>query len=314
MLFRSAYINNAIDAIFDKTGDAYYPREAEIYDTASGSVYEGNFTNASAGKSFHFGSDVEDPSVGIGDEITYNINVAWTSNNAKFKVRYSDDVAGNEIEVYLDDVLKGTFTTEDTGTWSDFAWDTEQIDLGIITSGTHTIKLRVFTGGSFGVHLDAFVLYDFSNETTQYLVCEIYIATLGRAPAYAGLTYWTNAVESGEFTIEQVAQSFFDQPETKQKFPEGSSNSEFITNIFDNVLNRVPADGGLTYWVDALNSGKIRRDQAIMAIINGAKSATGSSDDAAMLAKKTEIGLLFAYSDVGSMTDEIGRASCRERV
>lgn len=39
-------------------------------------------------------------------------------------------------------------------------------------------------------------------------------------------------------------------------------------------------------------------------IINGAKSATGSSDDAATLAKKTEIGVFFAYSDVGSMTDD----------
>ena len=54
----------------------------------------------------------------------------------------------------------------------------------------------------------------------------------------------------------------------------------------------------------SLDSGDIRRDQAIMAIINGAKSATGSSEDAATLAKKTEIGLLFAYSDVGSMTDD----------
>jgi hypothetical protein len=48
----------------------------------------------------------------------------------------------------------------------------------------------------------------------------------------------------------------------------------------------------------------MRRDQAIMSIINGAKSATGSSDDAATLAKKTEIGVLFAYSDVGFMSDD----------
>jgi hypothetical protein len=40
-----------------------------------------------------------------------------------------------------------------------------------------------------------------------------------------------------------------------------------------------------------------------MAIINGAKSETGSSTDAAMLAKKTEIGLLFANSSVGNLTD-----------
>jgi len=138
------------------------------------------------------------------------------------------------------------------------------------------------------------------NETTQLLVSEIYVATFGRAPAYAGLTYWTNTVEAGDFTIEQVAQSFFDQPETKEKFPEGSSNSELITTIFYNVFSRAPAAPGLAYWVDALDSGEMRRDQAIMAIINGAKAATGDSEDAAMLAKKAEIGVYFANSEIGT--------------
>ena len=147
--------------------------------------------------------------------------------------------------------------------------------------------------------------YDGSDETTQHLVSEIYVATFGRSPAYAGLTYWTNALETGDFTIDQVAQSFFDQPETKAMFPEESSNLEFITTIYYNVLNRAPAEAGLAYWVDALDSGTMRRDQAIMAIINGAKSETGSSDDAAMLAKKTEIGVYFANSEIGrSFTDD----------
>ena len=162
---KNSYVKSAIDAIFDKTGDVYYPRETEIRHSESGgsSIRVEPFSNASAGKTFHFGSDVEDPSVGVGDEVTYNINVDWTSDNAIFKVRYSDEVAGNVIEIFLDDVRKGAFTTDVTGTWNDFAWDTEQIDLGSITAGTHTIKLRVVTGGSWGVHLDAFVLHEAKN-------------------------------------------------------------------------------------------------------------------------------------------------------
>ena len=158
-----------------------------------------------------------------------------------------------------------------------------------------TTELKIFT---------KMATYSDSIATTQHLVTEIYVATFGRAPAIAGLDYWADSVDTGVFTIDQVAQSFFDQPETQEKYPEGSSNSEFISTIFYNVLNRAPAEAGLTYWVDALDSGTVRRDQAIMAIINGAKSATGGSDDAATLAKKTEIGVLFAHSDVGSMTDD----------
>jgi len=141
-----------------------------------------------------------------------------------------------------------------------------------------------------------------SHEEIQRLVTEIYVATFERAPALSGLEYWTNAVETGIFTIDQVAQSFFDQPETQAKFPEGSSNTEFITTIFSNTLSRAPAQAGLTYWVDALDRGAFRRDQAIMTILNGAKAETGSATDAAMLAKKTDIGLLFANSEIGNLT------------
>lgn len=140
---------------------------------------------------------------------------------------------------------------------------------------------------------------DGSDLCSQELVTEIYVATFGRAPANTGLNYWINAVNSGAFTIEHVAQSFFDQPETKAAFPEGSSNTEFITTIFFNLFHRAPAEAGLAYWVDALDNGLMRRDQAIMAIINGAKSATGSADDLAMLTKKTTIGVLFANSEIG---------------
>ena len=143
--------------------------------------------------------------------------------------------------------------------------------------------------------------YTFQEEIQQR-VTEIYVATFERAPAYSGLMYWTNAVETGIFTIEQVAQSFFDQPETQAKFPEGSSNTEFINTIYNNTLSRAPAEAGRAYWVDALDRGLVRRDQAIMAVINGAKAETGSAADAAMLAKKTEIGLLFANSEIGDLT------------
>ena len=162
------------------------------------------------------------------------------------------------------------------------------------------IGVFILTSSAFCTDQDC----DSCEMSSEYLVTEIYVATFGRAPANAGMNYWADSVDTGSFTIDQVAQSFFDQPETQTKFPEDSSNSEFITTIYYNVLNRAPAEAGLAYWVDALDSGTMRRDQAIMSIINGAKSATGSSDDAGMLAKKTEIGVLFANSDVGFMTDD----------
>jgi len=140
-------------------------------------------------------------------------------------------------------------------------------------------------------------------ETLQSRTTEIYVATFGRAPDRAGLQYWVGQVEKGLLTVDQVAQSFFDQPETQTKYPQGTSNADFITSIYQNVLNRDPDQAGLDYWVAELDRGAFTRSQAIIAIINGAKAATGSPTDAAILANKEEVGEYFAASSLGELSD-----------
>ncbi len=160
----NAEINSAMAAvgfIDDFTKETAYYREAEEYNNATGggSIRIEDHNEAWRRKTVHCGSDSDNPSDGIGDEFVYNFTIDWGGDNVKFKIRYSDDVAGNNIEVYLDNVLKGTFVTDNTGGWNDFEWDSEIIDLGPVSSGAHTIKLRVATGGSYGVNLDVFKIY-----------------------------------------------------------------------------------------------------------------------------------------------------------
>ncbi len=50
-----------------------------------------------------------------------------------------------------------------------------------------------------------------ATEPTCESVTKLYIATFNRAPDASGLCYWLN---SG-FSIEEIAESFFDQPETQ---------------------------------------------------------------------------------------------------
>jgi len=140
-------------------------------------------------------------------------------------------------------------------------------------------------------------------STPQTQVTEIYVATFGRAPDPVGLGYWVGQVEVGFLTIDQVAQSFFDQSETKAKYPQGTTNAAFITAIYQNVLNRTPDQAGLNYWIGELNRGAFSRSQAIMAIINGAKAVTGDPTDAAILANKMKVGLYFAAATLGPQLD-----------
>ncbi len=120
---------------------------------------------------------------------------------------------------------------------------------------------------------------------TREQVAEIYIATFNRAPDTAGLDYW---VESG-LTIEQIAESFFDQDETREMYPDALSNSEFVNEIYLNVYNRDADPDGLTYWVNELEAGTTSRADMIIAMVNGAQGT-----DQGTLDNKTEVGLYFA--------------------
>jgi len=145
---------------------------------------------------------------------------------------------------------------------------------------------------------------DINLETIQSRITEIYVATFKRAPDTAGLGYWMGQVNAGILTIDQVAQSFFDQPETKVKYPQGTSDVIFVTTIYQNVFNRAPDQAGLDYWTGKLSQGAFSRSQAIMAIINGAKAASGSPTDATILANKEEVAEYFATSALGSQPDQ----------
>jgi len=118
---------------------------------------------------------------------------------------------------------------------------------------------------------------------TEQQVIELYIATFDRAPDKAGLDYWVN---SG-LTIEEIAQSFFDQPETQSLYPDSTTDSDFVTSIYENVFGREPDAAGLDYWVNELSNG-MDRSVLILAMVNGAQG-----DDAQLLENKTAVAEEF---------------------
>lgn len=122
-------------------------------------------------------------------------------------------------------------------------------------------------------------------NTTLSNVTKLYIAFFKRAPDKAGLNYWVN--QSG-LSLEQITQSFFDQPETQAKYA-GVDDRAFIESIYQNVLGRVGEEAGIQYWLNELQVGHISRDYMILAVINGAQGTDGM-----LLESRTEVGLYHA--------------------
>ena len=144
------------------------------------------------------------------------------------------------------------------------------------------------------------------------LITELYIAYFNRAPDAIGLYFWGTLFEKG-FTLEQMAASFFDQPETRATYAAVIDHNgglidadAFVTAVYANVLGRGPDADGFAFWTTQLNNNPdITPPTFILSIINGAKFAADPVPqtfvDQAYLATKTEIGAY--YSVIKGLSD-----------
>lgn len=128
---------------------------------------------------------------------------------------------------------------------------------------------------------------------------KLYVATFNRAPDAGGLNYWAN--DAG-LALEGIAQSFFDQPETKEAYPADSNNVDFVEAVYQNLFNRAAEVDGLVYWVGELDSGRIAKSTFILAVINGAQDTEEFGNDATILKNKTTVGLAFANAGLNDVT------------
>ena len=89
----------------------------------------------------------------------------------------------------------------------------------------------------------------------------LYQAAFDRTPDTAGLGFQTRALDNG-LTLRDVAGQFIASPEFQSKYgtPASVSNTEFVTLLYGNVLDRQPNAGELSYYTDMLGKGYARAD------------------------------------------------------
>ena len=136
-------------------------------------------------------------------------------------------------------------------------------------------------------------------------ITELYIAYFNRAPDALGLFYWGTEFARG-FTIQQMATSFFEQPETRNTYAhvlDAAGNlldtDAFVAAVYANVLGRTPDPAGFVYWVDQLdNNPAITAPLFILSVIGGAKFPSSPTPqsliDQDYLANKVDIGAYFS--------------------
>ena len=131
---------------------------------------------------------------------------------------------------------------------------------------------------------------------------QIYIAYYGRPADPGGLAFWavnlargnapTNIVDlnnayDSNSSVRTVIDFFAGAPESTALY--SGDTTQYVTAIYRNVLDRDPDQGGLNFWVNAINNGYVTRVKAALTIMASAMSNT----DGITVDKKTAVATNF---------------------
>lgn len=114
-------------------------------------------------------------------------------------------------------------------------------------------------------------------------IARLFEAVFDRIPDNDGLDYWTDQLRDGT-SLQEVAAGFTASEEFQSAYG-GTSDSEFLTQIYNNVLGRNPDDAGLAYWTEQLADGMTRADL----VLNFSESAENTA------AKSAQVQTIVAY-------------------
>lgn len=204
-------------------------------------------------------------------------------------------------------VLAGTTATF-SGTRSAYAI--------VTTNNITTVTDLLGSGGSVNLdpNVQLIIFQDISinlsipKESTEIAsqdltsLIELYIAYFNRVPDAEGLSYWIGRFKAG-MTLDQIGESFYAAGllySAQTGYTANTSNAEFVTIIYRNVLGRTTPDKeGLDYWTNSLSTGAATRGTLVRTILSSAHTYKGDATYgwvAQLLDNKHEVAKEFSVT------------------
>ena len=124
----------------------------------------------------------------------------------------------------------------------------------------------------------------------QTAVESLYVAYFGRPADPDGLANFAAALQAAgaptdvaglanayasNAAVKSLIDSFGTSAES-QKLYGGGDTTAFVTAVFQNVLGRAPLPAGISFWVGAIDSGKVSQGDAALSIMAGALANTSA--------------------------------------
>jgi hypothetical protein len=102
---------------------------------------------------------------------------------------------------------------------------------------------------------DGLFAFDTGPTGNAGIVFRIYQAAFNRTPDLGGVSFWTNAFDTGT-SLQAIAQGFTGSQEFRTIYGASPTNNQIVDTFYKNVLGRPGEPGGINFWVGELNGGR----------------------------------------------------------
>ena len=128
----------------------------------------------------------------------------------------------------------------------DSLFNVERIYVGNLDSPSRIIGLDIDQGDSSGS------------------VFRLYNAAFNRAPDGFEVGYHVNDIENNEFQLLDIARNFLLSPEFSKTYGPNQSDEDYVKTLYENVLNRTPAEFELEYYTDQFESFSTEKAKTLL--------------------------------------------------
>ncbi len=186
------------------------------------------------------------------------------------------------FEDMLEEIIQLSNTYEEAANQSDsvsYAGDFEKYSINKSDAGYKVIdsngKTRLLDGVTTVKFNDYSVSLDTEGVSGQ--AYRLYKAAFDRQPDTRGLGFWIDSLENST-SMHDVANSFINSNEFKSLYGDKTTNEDFLTALYNNVLDRSPDNTGLDWWLDSLDSGKSSRADVLVGFSESAENKVNTVD------------------------------------
>jgi serralysin len=154
-------------------------------------------------------------------------------------------------------------------------------DTGGVNFWTGTLSSGSFTREQ--VIDNFFSSTEFQNSTAP--VVRLLFASFLRVPTTRELSFWVTQFRN-HTGLRTIAETFSLSQEFLARY-DSLSNRDFVSAVYNNVLERPPDSGGLSFWTGQLDSGAVTRGQVIL-------SFSGSSEFRSLILNEVFLTQIYA--------------------